>query len=108
MQLITRLGNADHPEGSRGRTLRSLLGANWGRNRSRLEPADIKTRHACMPIRSGFYLHDSTKGFSHGCIEVEGRFFTVLRSRVPSHSRAYFILKVKYAARRATNGGTRE
>lgn len=81
--------------------------ANWGRNRARLEPADIKTRHACTPVRGGFYLHDSTKGYSHGCIEVEPRFFAILRSRAKGSLRGYFILKVKYVIGIITNGGTR-
>src|SRR5579871_5822353 len=39
--------------------------ANWGLNRARLEPANVETLHACTPQRGGFYLHDSTKGYSH-------------------------------------------
>lgn len=81
--------------------------ANWGQNRARMEPADTQTRIACNPVRSGFYLHDSTKGFSHGCIEVEHRFFPILRSKAKSSSRSYFILKVNYVPARVTNGGTR-
>lgn len=81
--------------------------ANWGRYRARLEPADIKTRNACSPIRGGFYLHDSTKGYSHGCIEIEPRFFSVLRSRATTALRSHFILKVMYVPGRTTNGGTR-
>ncbi|MFC4483141.1 tlde1 domain-containing protein [Cupriavidus campinensis] len=80
--------------------------ANWGRNRARLEPADIKTSKACTPKRAGFYIHDSTKGYSHGCIEVEPRFFAILRARATSQ-RSHFILSVKYVPGRATNGGTR-
>lgn len=81
--------------------------ANWGRNRARLEPADIATRNACSPKRGGFYLHDSTKGYSHGCIEVEPRFFTALRARLATNLRGYFLLKVKYVPGRSTYGGTR-
>jgi hypothetical protein len=81
--------------------------ANWGRNRARMEPANVKTRTACSPIRGGFYLHDSTKGYSHGCIEIDPRFFSALRSRASTASRGYFILKVKYVPERVTNGGTR-
>ena len=44
--------------------------ANWGYNRVRFEPSDKLTKSKCDPKRSGFYLHDSTKGFSHGCIEI--------------------------------------
>lgn len=79
---------------------------NWGYNRARLEPADALTRHACEGTRGGFYLHDSTKGYSHGCIEVETRFFAALKSRKATNG--YFILKVKYVDGRKTNGGTRE
>jgi len=49
--------------------------SNWGWNRVRIEAADTKTRKACSPRRGGFYLHDSTKGYTHGCIEVEQIFF---------------------------------
>lgn len=81
--------------------------ANWGSNRARLEPADAQTQHACSPTRGGFYLHDSTKGYSHGCIEVEPSFFTALRVRAKSAVRGYFVLRVKYVSGRPTNGGTR-
>lgn len=81
--------------------------ANWGNNRARLEPADAPTRHACSPARGGFYLHDSTKGYSHGCIEIEPRFFPLLRARARHAPRGYFVLKVKYVRGRPTYGGTR-
>ena len=45
--------------------------ANWGQHRVALKPADTRTAKSCSPARGGFYLHDSTKGFTHGCIEVE-------------------------------------
>ncbi|NHZ42533.1 tlde1 domain-containing protein [Massilia aquatica] len=83
--------------------------ANWGRNRAMMIAADPATRNACATERSGFYLHDSTKGYSHGCIEVETSFFAALQSRAKSsRSRNYFILKVKYVGNRVTNGGTLE
>lgn len=44
-------------------------GRNWGYNRIRLESADEKTRKACGGKRGGFYIHDSTKGYSHGCMK---------------------------------------
>jgi hypothetical protein len=58
-------------------------------------------------MRGGFYLHDSTKGYSHGCIEVEPSFLSILRARAANATRGYFLLKVTYVADRATNGGTR-
>lgn len=80
--------------------------ANWGNNRARLEPADAATRNRCSPVRAGFYLHDSTKGYSHGCIEVEGRIFPLLRTYARGSRRATMIIKVEYAGQRETNGGT--
>ncbi|WP_151637642.1 L,D-transpeptidase family protein [Noviherbaspirillum aerium] len=81
--------------------------ANWGQNRARMEPADVKTQQACKPSRGGFYLHDSTKGYSHGCIEVEGTFFHSLRHYAGATRQSYLVLRVKYVSGRPTNGGTR-
>jgi hypothetical protein len=82
--------------------------ANWGRNRARMEPADIPTKNRCAPLmRGGLYLHDSTKGFSHGCIEVETRLFPVLMNYNKRTSKNTLILKVSYASRSSTNGGTK-
>lgn len=58
---------------------------NWGNNRVRLEPANKTTKNICTIMgyktnRGGFYLHDSTKGYSHGCIEIESLFFSKLRA----------------------------
>lgn len=79
--------------------------ANWGKNRVRFEPADAPTKNACSPRRGGFYLHDSTKGFSHGCIEIESRFFKVLRDYVAKTKSKRLYLKVQYSGT-STNGGT--
>ena len=43
--------------------------ANWGNNRVRFEPADVITKNKCKTNRGEFYLHDSVKIYSHGCIE---------------------------------------
>ena len=51
---------------------------NWGENRVRLNALHIDNPKARN--RGGFYLHDSTKGFTHGCIEIEPRFFARLRT----------------------------
>lgn len=81
---------------------------NWGNNRARIEPADAVTKIRCSPItRGGFYLHDSTKGYSHGCIEVEGRIFPQLRSFNRSTGKASLIIKVSYIKGKETNGGTK-
>lgn len=82
--------------------------ANWGHHRIRFEPADGPTRAICKPVhRGGFYLHDSTKGFSHGCIEVETAFFTRLKRYASSgHAGTSLTLEVNYA-HKSTYGGTR-
>lgn len=82
--------------------------ANWGENRIRIEPTDTKTKFACNPVRSGFYLHDSTKGFSHGCIEVEQRFFDDLRAYAKTPKAKGLSLEIKYIPGLATNGGTKK
>ena len=61
-----------------------------------MEPANNETKLKCNPIRGGFYLHDSTKGYSHGCIEVD----TDLLSELKNHSKRTglnrLLLEVKY------------
>jgi hypothetical protein len=81
--------------------------AQWGYNRVRLVAADIMTRNACPSPRDGFYLHDSAKGYTHGCIEVEQFFFTTLRAYAKAFKRHSLVLKVKYVKDRQTYGGTR-
>jgi hypothetical protein len=86
--------------------------ANWGFHRVRIEPADDLTKRRCSHRRAGFHIHDSTKGFTHGCIEVEGAFFSVLhavasRIRHSRTARASLLLRVAYVPGRPTNGGTK-
>ena len=45
------------------------MDTNWGTMRVRLAPTSGN-----MFKRDGFYLHNSHKGFSHGCIEVGSTF----------------------------------
>ncbi|WP_221892335.1 hypothetical protein [Teredinibacter haidensis] len=73
-----------------------------------MEPADLAAKSKCSPtMRGGFYLHDSTKGYSHGCIEVETRIFPLLRAFNKATNKNTIILKVKYNKGVATNGGTK-
>lgn len=86
--------------------------SNWGWNRVAVNPVDRLTERACSPRRAGFYLHDSAKGYTHGCIEIEARFFQVLRSyqQAMKHHKLPFrptlLLRVTYYFE-TTNGGTR-
>lgn len=82
--------------------------ANWGNNRARMEPADFPTKNKCSPIMRGrFYLHDSTKGYSHGCIEVETRIFPLIRSFHSTTRKSILLIKVEYVKGTVTNGGTK-
>lgn len=82
--------------------------ANWGNNQARMEPANEATKKTCAPaIRGGFYIHDSTKGYSHGCIEVEKNLFKHLRSYHSQTKKQFIIIQVKYVVGRGTNGGTK-
>jgi hypothetical protein len=84
---------------------------NWGKNRIRLEPADSVTKQKLKSYggRGGFYIHDSTKGFSHGCIETETRFFNDLGKLYGETGiKQSLILRVIYAPNRWTNGGTKQ
>lgn len=78
----------------------------WGFNRVRFEAADGATKAKCTPERGGFYLHDSIKGYSHGCIEVEGTFFSILRDYISSTKNRKLRLRVTYAGVNSTYGGT--
>jgi hypothetical protein len=82
--------------------------ANWGFNRARLEAADSATKGRCKDVvRSGFYLHDSTKGFSHGCIEVEGTLFLKLKEHSKTTKSYSLILEIKYSKGGSTYGDTK-
>jgi hypothetical protein len=70
----------------------------WGTLRVRLTP-----QRGNMHSRGGFYLHNSHKGFSHGCIEVGSSpdgvdFFSALLGYVRQRShKATLTLEVKYS-----------
>jgi hypothetical protein len=84
----------------------------WGTMRVRLEPL-ARTK---VPTRGGFYLHNSHKGYTSGCIEM-GRtdkvqdFFSALLEYAISpqaKSKPYLILKVSYRdADTSTLGNTK-
>ena len=82
--------------------------ANWGVNRARMEPYDSKTAQRCNPIfRGGFYLHDSMKGFSHGCIEVDRIIFSKLREQWKLTKKPFLLIEIKYEKNGITYGNTK-
>lgn len=80
---------------------------NWGQNRVRIDAYDSVARRACNGNRGGFYIHDSSKGFTHGCIEVEHAFFKHLYDLVNSQpAEKFMILLVNYGQNASTRGLT--
>ncbi len=81
---------------------------NWGSNRVRIDAYDTRTRNACRGARSGFYIHDSAKGFTHGCIEVKNRFFRKLYELVNSNPDAKsMLISIDYSRTKTTLGNTK-
>jgi len=87
----------------RGKT---YINQAWGPDRVRLTVQHYKNPK--VKRAGGFYLHDSHKGFSHGCIEVEQRFFMQLRGYIArGGKRTRLYVKVDYpSATASTYGGT--
>lgn len=80
----------------------NIVNLAWGRWRARLEKVKVTTS------RDNFYLHDSYKGHSHGCIETESSLYYFLYSL---HAQGYALIKVmvRYPTLNTrTNGGTKE
>jgi len=76
-----------------------LVPAGWGTWRARLQPMNVSTK------RGNFYLHNSTKGYTHGCVEtcdsLYNRFVTY-----HDQGLAGIDVLVDYTTN-STNGGTK-
>jgi hypothetical protein len=76
----------------------------WGRHRVRLKvESDFTAWH-----RSGFYIHDSHKGASHGCIEVLESFFNkylIPYAEWSGKPKTRLRLRVKYPSATASTRG---
>jgi hypothetical protein len=79
----------------------------WGRRRVRLKPEG----KIAAPHRSGFYLHDSHKGYTHGCVEVLEDFFAkylIPYAEWSAKPKTRLVLVVKYATPgTSTRGNTK-
>jgi RHS repeat-associated protein len=90
---------------------------DWGKNRARLEPVNVPTptdNSKETGIGGGkrdlqsFYLHDSEKGYSHGCIECESGLFDELKNYRDKGNNMIEV-QVKYPSKEhVTNGGTKK
>ena len=103
IQVIPRGGDAKAaPSGATAGSCEPYW-SNWGFNRAALVPhPDMVAKN-----RGGFFLHDSSKGYTHGCVETEQRFFTdKLIPAVKADPGVEITLTVKYDASFHTFGGT--
>ena len=79
----------------------------WGFNRIKLTAFDAKAKNACSGNRSGFYIHDSSKGQTSGCIEIDQKFFVKLRNHMGTKgSQKSMFLIVNYGKGTTTQGNT--
>ena len=76
----------------------------WTKNElgQRIIVPNVREYCSLLPIN---YLHDSIKCFSHGCIEIEQKFFKDLRAFLKTTKKKSIKLKIKYTPGVATNGG---
>lgn len=57
----------------------------WGNQRVRLEAVDVPETYG--RDKNSFYFHDSSKGFTHGCVEIESEFFNDLREFIANNKK---------------------
>lgn len=82
--------------------------ADWGKNRVRMEPVNVSGASSKDRDLGSFYFHDSEKGYSHGCTEVEGAFFDKLKEYRDAGNEKIDV-KVQYPnPNHHTNGGTKK
>ncbi|MEB3380556.1 RHS repeat-associated core domain-containing protein, partial [Flavobacterium psychrophilum] len=93
---------------------KSFSSPAWGENRINLIPVDVKQpiENKNTPSKDddrdlgSFYFHDSTKGESSGCHEIETQFFDDLL-KFRSEGNDVLEVKVQYPSKNhSTNGGT--
>jgi hypothetical protein len=81
----------------------------WGCHRVGLKIVQFDDPEKCGH-RDGFYIHDSHKGYTSGCIETEKEFFELLilfaKQQRRSGGVAALKLRVNYTGQTTTNGGT--
>jgi RHS repeat-associated protein len=91
----------------------------WGNYRANLDPVDVKQPLGAdgKPLKGddarnlgSFYLHDSQKGASSGCHEVESSLFDrLLEFQKNNPDEKKIMVVVKYpSAEHSTNGGTKK
>jgi RHS repeat-associated protein len=71
--------------------------AGWGTIRAQLEPVTTSDALKARFPADRFYVHDSHKGFTHGCVETSTEFFIrLLHYREEKPNENVFFFRVKY------------
>ena len=82
--------------------------SEWGNNRAALIPDNITGATNAERDNTSYYFHDSTKGYTHGCTEVESELFDKLNEYINAGNVKIDVI-VKYpSSNHVTNGGTKE
>jgi len=55
------------------------MSEDWGKNRAKLEPMKVTGATSQERDNESYYLHDSEKGYTHGCTEAETELFDHLK-----------------------------
>ncbi|HYH15752.1 MAG TPA: tlde1 domain-containing protein, partial [Flavisolibacter sp.] len=99
MDMYSNFGIQKIPEKGTNTAGKSYSFPGWGTMRARLEPMkDTETFG-----RDNFYLHDSVKGYTSGCIETDNAVFGQLMKIRGKQSS--IKLKVLYTAKGGSTGG---
>ena len=80
----------------------------WGKNRASLTPVKVTGAKNSERDNNSYYFHDSEKGYTHGCTEVETSLFTQLKDYRNAGNLRIDVL-VKYPSpNHKANGGTKK
>lgn len=81
--------------------------SEWGRNRAALVSDNVTGASNTERDNNSFYLHDSEKGYTHGCTEVQTELFDKLKEYRNAGNDKIDVV-VKYPSKdHNTNGGTK-
>ena len=81
--------------------------SDWGEQRAALTPDEVTGATNSQRDNNSYYFHDSHKGYTHGCIEVESSLFNMLVI-YRADGNTSIPVQVKYPnPKHNTNGGTK-
>jgi hypothetical protein len=83
-------------------TSRNANGGGWGDNRARLDPAN----NTDTAGRSNFYIHDSQKGYSHGCVETQTGLINDMKAYRATGAKSIDVIVKYQSGTTSTYGGT--